>query len=692
MTVKAALREGQPVFRAPVSPHSGGRDRPAGTEKMRMRVGQLTTAGARRTRATALAPPEPGDADPTNRIGSGHSWVNRAPSTVARPARSEIPAPIILDRYRLVRRLGTGGFGTVWMARDERLEREVAIKILPRQLVAAGRFEREAHAAARLSHPGIVTLYEAASDDEGAYLVSELVRGATLERALAAGRLSDRAIVDIAMALCEALSHAHAHGVVHRDVKPSNILLPAHGASAKLTDFGVARVLGGDTLTRTGELVGTAAYMAPEQAEGREVGPAADLYSLALVLYEALTGLNPIPAVAQTLGPHRTRRLALHLPPLRRQRRELPRELGQAVDLALRPRPRERGTMDELHDALAVARERVADIPGVVGAPRFSREEREERTERDEATRRERTGSRRRSLSTPGGDAPERAGPVIVALASGPSLPTRAVAAASGAWLAAWSTSHLLHPGTMPAATGALLAAIVLVLLPRLGWLALVLALLAGLAIQGHPGDDLVLGLAALLPVAVLAGDGTLWPVPALAPALAVIGCAGAWPALAGWASSAWRRAALGALGWAWLSLGGALAGHALYVRRPAGLAPASRWAGSAPEAVHHVLVPLLSNGLPAGAAVWALAAAVLPFVGSRRSPAREVLALAAWAVALVVATVLALQMSGAGVAVPGGGLLAVGVPVSVLAALGSRQAGRIAARRQWSSAWPGLA
>ena len=141
------------------------------------------------------------------------------------------------------------------MARDERLEREVAIKILPRERVVGGRFEREARAAARLSHPGIVTLYEAAVDDDGAYLVSELVRGETLGDLLDAGpAVGPGHRRDRIVALCDALGHAHDHGVVHRDVKPSNVLIPEHPASpaqlAKLTDFGVARVIGGATLTR----------------------------------------------------------------------------------------------------------------------------------------------------------------------------------------------------------------------------------------------------------------------------------------------------------------------------------------------------------------------------------------------------------------------------------------------------------
>ncbi|MBV9943353.1 MAG: serine/threonine protein kinase, partial [Solirubrobacterales bacterium] len=203
----------------------------------------------------------------------------------------------MLGRYRLRRRLGTGGFATVWLAHDERLGRDVAVKILPRERVIGGRFEREARAAARLGHPGIVTLFEAAVDDEGAYLVSEHVPGMTFEQLLAQGRLSDRDVVQIGIALCDALSHAHAHGVIHRDVKPSNVLIPDRHTTpaqlARLTDFGVARVVGADVLTRTGDVIGTDAYMAPEQAQGLPAGAPADLFSLALVLYEALSGVNP---------------------------------------------------------------------------------------------------------------------------------------------------------------------------------------------------------------------------------------------------------------------------------------------------------------------------------------------------------------------------------------------------------------
>ena len=207
-------------------------------------------------------------------------------------------ARVILGRYRMERRLGAGGFGVVWLAWDEKLEREVAVKVIPRERGEGERVEREARAAARLNHPGIVGIYELASDDHDVYLVSELVRGRTLAELTKAGAISDRDVARIGIALCEALEHAHERGVIHRDVKPGNVMVlaePAAGAGfAKLADFGVAHVATADELTRTGDIVGTLAYMAPEQAEGARVAPACDVYALALTLYEAWTGTNPV--------------------------------------------------------------------------------------------------------------------------------------------------------------------------------------------------------------------------------------------------------------------------------------------------------------------------------------------------------------------------------------------------------------
>ena len=195
------------------------------------------------------------------------------------------------------------------------------------------------------------------------------MRGETLDAVLDQGRLSDRDILEIGVGLCDALGHAHEQGVVHRDVKPSNVLVPdrtpptrSTRTPCKLTDFGVARVIDSDSLTLTGDVIGTLNYMAPEQAAGLEAGEPADLYSLALVLYEALTGVNPL---RNSPGGRRSR-AAMQLPPLRRQRRDLPDPMARAIDRALRPRVDERGTLRDLRDGLAGGVEHVGDEPGVV--------------------------------------------------------------------------------------------------------------------------------------------------------------------------------------------------------------------------------------------------------------------------------------------------------------------------------------
>src|ERR687895_36121 len=268
------------------------------------------------------------------------------PSKWARmDATEELPAgppeaggDLVLGRYRLGRRLGSGGFGTVYEARDERLGRPVAVKAIAAGGPAPERGQREALAAARLHHPGIVAVYDAGEDAAGRYLVSELVRGRTLAALEADGALSDRDVLRLGLALAAALGHAHERGVIHRDVKPQNVIVPDEPGdprgAAKLTDFGVARLAGDEPLTRTGDVVGTLAYMAPEQAAGHPVDERADLYSLALVLYEGLAGVNPVRAGSPAAT---ARRVGTPLPGLRRHRRDLPAELCEALDRALAP-------------------------------------------------------------------------------------------------------------------------------------------------------------------------------------------------------------------------------------------------------------------------------------------------------------------------------------------------------------------
>jgi hypothetical protein len=298
----------------------------------------------------------------TGRAGTAGAEARREVDTLIAAAERKGGAPggrspdaRVLDRYRLIERLGSGGFGEVWRAEDELLRREVAVKRIP--LAAddvAPRAAREAHAAARLSHPAIVALYEAAEQGGHFYLTSELVHGATLARLIAEDALCDEEIAEIGLALCDALAHAHDRGVIHRDVKPQNILVPDEpfdrSGVAKLTDFGGARLAGEQVLTQTGDVLGTLAYMAPEQSEGLPAGAEADLYSLALVLYEAFCGQNPVRAATPAAT---VRRIGSDLPGLQRLRADLPRELTAAIDRALCPQPQRRGTLDDLAAALA---------------------------------------------------------------------------------------------------------------------------------------------------------------------------------------------------------------------------------------------------------------------------------------------------------------------------------------------------
>jgi hypothetical protein len=602
--------------------------------------------------------------------------------------------PVVLDRYRLHRRLGSGGFGTVWLARDERLERDVAVKLLPRERIHGGRFEREARAAARLSHPGIVTLYEAAVDDDGAYLVSELVRGATLGALLEAGRLSDRDVVQIGIALCDALAHAHAEGVVHRDVKPSNVLVPERPATAaqvaKLTDFGVARIIGADALTRTGDVIGTEAYMAPEQAEGLEAGATADLYSLALVIYEALTGVNP---VGTGTAARRARRLGAYLPPVRRQRRDLPRALGCAIDLALRPRPRERGSVEELRDALVGSFAAVQDRPGVVSSPWPARTGPSgEPWDEGEARHSQKAGPALQPAGWPDGDDALLEGDAAARV----GWPVRVLGGATAAGIAAWLAGVVLAPSALNPVVAAAVVGLGVTALPRLGWIALTAAAGGTLAAQGRPGAMLIVVIAGLVPPLLLLRRAGSWPLGAVAPALGAIGLAGAWPALAGRASTAWQRAALGATGWILLIAAETLGHVNLYVRLPHAVPASSVWMPSVSETTQHVLTPLATAGVLAPAVVWAFAAVVLPWVTIMRSLPVKVVLITTWtaATASATATVLHAFHSGTLVETDVAVLGAVGAAVVALAPpiAGILSRGQRARRRRMNNGASGLA
>jgi eukaryotic-like serine/threonine-protein kinase len=197
-------------------------------------------------------------------------------------------------RYRLERPLGHGGMATVYLARDEELDRPVAIKVLAEHLAGDAafrdRFLREARLAARLSHPNVVSVYDAGESEDGRpFIVMEYVPGMTLAEV---GRLAPDEAVGLVVQACHGLAHAHEAGLVHRDVKPQNLLLRDDGV-LKVADFGIARAAETTALTQIGTVLGTAAYLSPEQALGEEVTPATDVYALGAVLYELLTGRPP---------------------------------------------------------------------------------------------------------------------------------------------------------------------------------------------------------------------------------------------------------------------------------------------------------------------------------------------------------------------------------------------------------------
>ena len=212
----------------------------------------------------------------------------------------------IAGRYRLEGRLGFGGMSTVHLALDQRLERQVAVKLLAEHLADdpafVSRFQREAQAAARLVHPNIVQVFDSGRDERSGqyFIVMEYIEGSSCAEIL---RDDGWVEVDEALSIieqaCEGLHYAHRHGVVHRDVKPGNLLRAREG-EVKLADFGIAKATEQSSITQVGSVLGTAAYLAPEQARGEEAGPSADLYALGVVTYQLISGRLPYEATSLT--------------------------------------------------------------------------------------------------------------------------------------------------------------------------------------------------------------------------------------------------------------------------------------------------------------------------------------------------------------------------------------------------------
>jgi hypothetical protein len=238
------------------------------------------------------------------------------------------------------------------------------------------------------------------------------------------------------------------------------------------------------------------------------------------------------------------------------------------------------------------------------------------------------------------------------------------------ALLAAWLARRMIGPPSIAPAAVALVAAAVVLALPRLGFVVATSALAAAAALQGHSGEALIVAVGALVPVAALPRAGIAWPLATGAPALGAVGLAGAWPALASGAGSTWRRAGLGFAGWIWLLLATPLTGSVLYLPAPAGVPPLGVWSSSVYETLHHVLGPLLSSGALAGAPVWALAAVLLPHLVKRRSLWLDAVRVAAWTAFVVSATELAVRAAGAAPALGAPRTAVLGAVAAALVAL----------------------
>ena len=264
---------------------------------------------------------------------------------VAMPAG---PPPAMLGRYQILNEIGKGAMGVVYRARDPMINREVALKAIPladefegRELEEArGRFFREAEMAGRLSHPHIVTIFDAGEHDGTAYIAMELLRGRHLVEHTQPERLLPAAVaLDLVGRLADALHFAHQRQVVHRDIKPANVMYDPAGADLKITDFGIAR-LTDSARTRTGVVLGTPSFMSPEQLQGREVTGRSDLFSLAVTLYQLLTAQLPFRADSMpelmlkiVQDPH---------PRIRAIRPDLPEKLDAFFERALGKDPADR--------------------------------------------------------------------------------------------------------------------------------------------------------------------------------------------------------------------------------------------------------------------------------------------------------------------------------------------------------------
>src|SRR5688572_13834515 len=282
-------------------------------------------------------------------------------SEATQGAPGVLTGTVLSGRYRLESKLGSGGMSTVYLARDETLERWVAAKVLHREISdqpdQIERFRREARAVAQVSHPNVVAVIDAGEDAGRPYIVFEYVDGETLKHRIDAhpGGLPLDESAAYAIEVGRGLGAAHARRLVHRDVKPQNVLIDSEGR-AKVTDFGIARELEQDGLTKTGRVLGTTDYVSPEQAMGQQVDARSDIYSLGVVLYEMLTG--QVPFKADNLVGVAMKHVNEKMPDVQRRRRDVSSALAVVVERATEKKPDKRyRDMNEMLDDLERALE-----------------------------------------------------------------------------------------------------------------------------------------------------------------------------------------------------------------------------------------------------------------------------------------------------------------------------------------------
>ena len=278
---------------------------------------------------------------------------------------------VLSGRYRLEAKLGSGGMSTVYLASDETLDRSVAVKVMHREMSEQEdqlqRFRQEARAVAKLTHPNVVAVIDAGEDGGHPYIVFEYVKGETLKQRISrVGALDTQEAIAYAIEVARGLSVAHARNMVHRDIKPQNVLIDEEGR-AKLTDFGISRQLEQDGMTATGRVLGTTDYVAPEQAMGRGADPRSDIYSLGVVLYEMLIGQVPFHADSQ-VGVA-MKHVNEELPDVQRRRPEASAAVALVVERATAKDPGERyqtiGAMiGDLETALEVEAARAGSTSG----------------------------------------------------------------------------------------------------------------------------------------------------------------------------------------------------------------------------------------------------------------------------------------------------------------------------------------